>query len=111
MAVLKAVDVIGIDGEWHPELIGQSNTLQKICLLQIATRSQCFLLDFVCLRETLTDKDWKDVLDVLLSPEIRKLGFSLQHDFDRLKNDISVFKEVSFAECPSCSISELSVPD
>ncbi|GAU99894.1 hypothetical protein RvY_10830 [Ramazzottius varieornatus] len=100
MAVLRAVDVIGIDGEWHPELIGQSNTLQRICILQIATRRQCFLLDFVRLRETLTDKDWKDVLDVLFSPEIRKLGFSVQHDFDRLKNDISVFKQVSFAECP-----------
>ena len=101
MAVLRNSDIVGIDGEWHPDLVGQSTSnLQSICLLQMATRTQCFLLDFVVLRSTLTEDDWMLFRDVLFSPAIIKLGFSIQHDFDRLKNDIAVFRTVSFAQCP-----------
>ncbi|OQV13344.1 Exonuclease mut-7-like protein [Hypsibius exemplaris] len=98
--VLGASDIIGIDGEWKPDVVDGQKTLQRISILQLATRSHCFLLDFLQLRRILHHGDWKLLSDIFNSPAVIKLGFALDGDFARLK-DIPVFSKETTANYPN----------
>ena len=77
---------VGLDLEWRPECRPDSSSCahQRPSLLQLATRSIAWLLDLeadvVCQEGVLA------VLAALLaSKDVRKLGFGLQGDLDRLQ--------------------------
>ncbi|OQV13345.1 hypothetical protein BV898_12455 [Hypsibius exemplaris] len=90
---LEASDIIGIDGEWKPDLVEGHKNLQLISILQLATRPPtAFLLDFLqlccipCISMIGNGCQTSSIPRQLI-----KLGFALDGDLARLE-EIPVFR-------------------
>ncbi|CAE8581229.1 unnamed protein product, partial [Polarella glacialis] len=78
-ACTPLVQVVGIDAEWRP-------TTRSLALLQVAFRRSVFLLDIVALssQPLARAKAAKLLRQLLEAPELFKVGFGLDQDFERL---------------------------
>lgn len=78
LETLRQEEMVAFDSEWKPKFMGNS----EICLIQLSTRSQVFLVDVISLNEIpLTKKEWSHLgTTVFINEEILKLGFA--HDTD-----------------------------
>ena len=83
LKTLTTEDAVGVDAEFVPPLPYQD---QKISLLQVATLSNVFLLDFEVLPNILTAQDFSDLSAVMFqNRNLVKVGFGLDGDIRLLR--------------------------
>lgn len=79
---LKDVDIVGIDCEWKPNF---GHQLNELALMQIATRTNVFVLDIVRLGSKVRHL-WQELGKFLFNNcDILKLGFSITSDISMIK--------------------------
>ena len=71
--IFQSDTIVGIDAEWRPSFA--ANLSNKMALLQLATRSNIFLLDMLVLQNILIDQDWYHLAaSVFANDDVLKLG-------------------------------------
>ena len=75
--------VIGIDCEWNSSRTGLE--VAELALLQMSTRTACYLIDVFALKQLAGVEDWRHLTAVFQNQEVRKLGFDFAQDMQMLK--------------------------
>ncbi len=86
ISVLEKEKVLGIDTE---------SKEQELCLIQIASKHDAFLIDLVELTDQIEKTHWKSLSDRILNNEaIEKLGFSLLNDLKLIAKQLNLDFEI-----------------
>ncbi|OQV23524.1 putative Exonuclease mut-7-like protein [Hypsibius exemplaris] len=74
---------VGVDCEWNSSRTGLE--IAELALLQMATRTTCYLLDVFTLKQLADVEEWRHLTAVFQNAGIRKLGFDFSQDLQMLK--------------------------
>ncbi|XP_030568998.1 exonuclease mut-7 homolog [Drosophila novamexicana] len=82
---LQREQIIYMDSEWMQNVCAQN----QLCLLQIATIHNVYLIDCLASRQTLHEEHWRALgANVFNNPNILKVGFSMLNDLSVLQRSL-----------------------
>ncbi|CAK9829011.1 Exonuclease mut-7 homolog [Anthophora retusa] len=88
---LQGVSIVGIDSEWKP-CFGTKQT--ELALIQIATKTNVYILDVTTIGNELTELWTELVLTLFENKNILKLGFGIAQDMTVIRSSIPALSEM-----------------